>query len=119
MVDKLLIVEDEHETREMLARFISRRGVEVFAAGTGKEAIELFAQHKPTITLLDVKLPDMTGVEVLREIKKIEPSAIAYFVTGTTTADLVFEKNAQELGATGYYSKPINLEDIMKLLESF
>jgi two-component system chemotaxis response regulator CheY len=68
----ILLVNDEAETREMLANIIQRMGPKVVGASTGKEAIELYQETKPDCVFLDIKLPDIEGPQVLEKLKEID-----------------------------------------------
>lgn len=113
----ILLVDDEDETREMLAKVIERKGNKVFSAGCGQKAIELYKEHKPDCVFLDVKLPDIQGPEVLKKLKEIDPQAKVYFITGVSDEDYRLQEKAKELGAEGYLGKPILIEDIFELID--
>lgn len=115
MGKNILLVEDEEFTRVFLARFIERKGITVIAAGTGKQAIEEYKQNSPDCILLDLRLPDMEGIDVLKKIKEINPQAKIYFVSGFD--DDYLQKQAENLGAAGYIQKPISLDDIAAFIE--
>jgi CheY-like chemotaxis protein len=118
MEKTILLVDDEVETRDMLARIISRKGLKVFTAGTGHKAIELYKTHKPTCVFLDVKLPDIQGPEVLEKLKQIDQRAKVYFITGLNDDDYNLQQKAKELGAEGYLGKPMLVEDLFSIIDS-
>jgi CheY-like chemotaxis protein len=72
---KLLLVEDEHVLRELVAQFLRGDGFEVLEAGDGQQAIEVYSAHRPfDVVLLDLNLPIMCGIDVCRRIKNANPS---------------------------------------------
>ena len=71
---KLLIVDDESDIREFARNFFKKRKIEVFVASGGRQALDLIAKENPDLILLDVRMEEMTGIEVLRELRKSNPS---------------------------------------------
>ena len=110
----ILLVEDDNFAREYLTRSIERKGHKVIGAATGYEAIDLYKENKPQCVILDIKLPDIDGKEVLKKLKEIDSQANVYFLSGSE--EIVSESHAKELGATGYLTKPIILEDLMNII---
>jgi len=111
-----LIVDDEVSVRDIIGNFIARKGQQVLKAQTGEEAIALYAKHKPDCVLLDMKLPDINGIEVCRSIKALNPQAKIYFITGID--DNSFRKEAEQFGIVGYLVKPIELDDVAQIIKS-
>jgi len=112
----ILLVDDEDFVRDMLARAIERRGVIVFKAALGQEAIDVYREKKPLCVFLDVKLPDIEGPEVLQKIKEFDPDAKVYFITGLQNQDIL--KKTRGLDSKGVLEKPVTVSDIMKIIES-
>src|SRR2546422_8283205 len=73
----VLVIDDERMMCELLKAVLARHGHEIIMAFTGRDGIALFKQHRPRITLLDLVLPDMNGIQVLQEIRAIDPHAPA------------------------------------------
>jgi len=117
MEKTILLVDDEDDTREILARAIGRKGVKVLSAECGQKGIDLYKEHKPACVFLDVKLPDIEGPEVLKKMKEVDPQAKVYFMTGVSNEDYALQQEAKELGAAGYLGKPILIEDIFKIID--
>ncbi|MDP2923718.1 MAG: response regulator [Candidatus Omnitrophota bacterium] len=111
----ILVVDDEDSLCELLVKAIERKGMPALKAKNGTQAIEIYKKHNPGCVLLDVKLPDMDGIEVFRRIKKFDPQANVYFVSGSDNKD--FKETAKNLGASGYLVKPIVLEDVMTIIK--
>jgi two-component system response regulator (stage 0 sporulation protein F) len=108
----LMIVEDENDIRESLCLFISHRAqIKVFSAANGRQAIDIYKIEKPECVFLDMGLPDMSGLDVLKNIKEINSQARVVIVSGNEEPEN--KAKAKALGAEGYISKPV---DIMALV---
>ncbi len=111
---KLLIVDDELDVREFVANFFRKRKLEVITAKNGEEAINMFSKHLPDLTLLDIKMGDMDGIEVLKKIKEINIHALVIMLTGQMPEDNDAYKRCKELGAIDYIHKPLELDTLEK-----
>ena len=120
MITKMLVVDDEIEICDFLKTFFEERSYKVFTALTGESAIQLVDQENPAIVLLDIKMPGLDGIEVLRRIKTFHPEVKVIMVTAIETRDKIDE--ASRLGADNYITKPLSLEyletDVKDKLES-
>jgi two-component system, NtrC family, response regulator AtoC len=108
--DKILVVDCEQQVRWNLSHAIQSFGLVPIEAPTASSALELFDLQRPAATLLDIELPDGSGLDVLREIKKRQPDAIVIIITGKVLVDETIA--ALRAGAFDFISKPINLEEI-------
>jgi CheY-like chemotaxis protein len=72
MADKVLVVDDEQEIRDLLANFLSTEGYEVIVAANGEEAIELAKRENPQLILLDIEMPGVDGIETCKRLKAEE-----------------------------------------------
>lgn len=115
MPKDILLVDDDNEARDMLGKFIERRGIKVFMAKNGAEALDSYKKNRPSCVFLDVRLPDMDGVTIFLRIREIDSNATIYFVTGSTDG-FYFQKKVKELGADGFLSKPLVLDDIIEVI---
>ena len=106
----ILIVDDEENIRTYLGRSLNKAGFEVDTAQYGKEAINLLLQKHLDVVLLDLNLPDLNGLEVLRELKKIDTDSIVIIITAY--GDINSAVEAMRLGAYDYLTKPFDPEDI-------
>jgi DNA-binding NtrC family response regulator len=102
---KILIVDDEPSLTAAFARYFERTGHDVLRAGTGEEAIAMVEAEHPALMLLDLKLPDMTGLDVLARTREHRP--IVVVVTGH--ADVALAVEAMQGGAEGFLTKPVEL----------
>ena len=106
----VLIIDDEENIRKYLGQSLVRDGFEVHTAQYGKEGINLLMQKHMDVVLLDLNLPDIHGLEVLGEIKKIDVESIIIIITAY--GDINSAVNAMRLGAYDYLTKPFDVEDI-------
>ena len=105
---KLLVVDDEEEICDFLKGFFEERNFEVQVAHSGKDALERIEASQPDVCLLDIKMPDMDGIEALKRIKRTYPKVKVIMVTAIETNEKIEE--AIKLGADNYITKPLSLE---------
>ena len=110
----VLIVDDEALTLRTLGRALGDEGFEVFLASSGEEALQIFADEKPDFALLDVVLPAMNGIEVLRQAKISSPATIILMMSAYHMVDRAVE--AMKLGAYDYLIKPFHVADMVNTL---
>lgn len=117
---KMLVVDDEIEICDFLKTFFEDRSYKVLTALDGETALKVIEQEKPSIVLLDIKMPGLDGMEVLKRIKTFHPATKVIMVTAIETRDKIDE--ATRLGADNYITKPLSLEylesDVKDKLES-
>jgi DNA-binding NtrC family response regulator len=111
----LLIVDDERVTRESCREVAESLGFTALTAESAEQAYKLLDSHDVDIVLLDMKLPRVQGMEVLREIRNRRPSVVVVVITGYATVKSAVE--AMKHGAYDYLAKPFNLEELRLLLE--
>ena len=107
---KVLLVDDEPETLRLVRRILQADGYDVREATDGKQALELFAQDKPELILLDIIIPMVDGIEVLRRIRRVDKVTGIIMVSALTSEKLAVE--AMQAGADDYVSKPFPLKEI-------
>ncbi len=115
MNNTILVIDDERPTLKMFGLFLSVYGYDMLTAENGEEGIEIFRAEKPPIVLTDIKMPGMDGIEVLRRIKKIDPSTEVIVITGHGDMDLAIE--ALNLDATDFLNKPIQRHALEQALQ--
>ena len=111
---KLLIVDDEADVRDFAANFFRKRKIDVATASGGKEALAYLEQNTPDLVLLDVRMGEMTGIEVLRPLRKKGNSVKIIMVTGVEDPDVVEE--AGRLGVCNYVHKPLALDELEQIV---
>jgi len=112
----VLVVDDEDRFRTTLAKMLAFEGLQVAAAAGGQEALKELAARPYDVVLLDVRMPGMSGVEALREIKKLSPLTEVIVLTGHASLDDALE--IIRLGGFDYLFKPCPIEDLLAKIES-
>ncbi|MDP8230199.1 MAG: response regulator [Candidatus Gorgyraea atricola] len=107
---KLLIVDDDLPTSDYLQNFFSKRDYEVFVANEGKSALAIVKEKRPSIVLLDIRMPGPSGIKVLQQIKEIDKNIKVIMMTGVD--EKVVMDLAKESGAADYITKPFSLENL-------
>ncbi|NNM67190.1 MAG: response regulator [Spirochaetales bacterium] len=115
-MDKVLIVDDEQPVLEGLQYLISRQfpDIECLTASTGREAIEIVRLQHPDIVLMDVKMPGMSGIDAIRELKSLSPQTLFILVTAYERFEIA--KEAISLGVQEYLLKPVSKDALLEVL---
>ena len=111
---KVLVVDDEPAAVELLVEFLSSKGYEVLTATNGEEALQRVKEDRPHLVLLDIRMPKMDGMEVLRRIREIDAEMGVIMVTAVNEEDV--GRKALELGAFDYIVKPLDLKYLERSL---
>jgi DNA-binding NtrC family response regulator len=111
---RILLVEDRDSLRRLLARALADDGYEVAAAATGGDAVRLLGERPFDLVLTDLKLPDLSGLEVLAASRQAQPRVPVVVLTGFGTVGAAVE--AMKLGAYDFLEKPLELPDLTKLV---
>jgi putative nucleotidyltransferase with HDIG domain len=111
----ILVVDDEEAIRSALKRFLIGQGYEVVTAATGAEAVQAVQRHKLACVLLDVRLPDASGVELVTPILEAEPSVAILMLTAVNDAQSASQ--AMHRGAMDYLTKPVDLADLHRAIQ--
>ena len=109
---RILVVDDERSMRELLAIVLRREGYEVLLAENGRTAVDLLEREPVDLLISDIKMPDLSGVDVLRAAKKIDQDILGIMVTAFASTETAVE--AMRLGACDYLSKPFDI-DLLKM----
>ena len=112
---KILVIDDEKDIGWLFSKILSEEGYQVLVSLTGEDGISTIKKKKPHLVILDLKLPGMSGIETLREIRKFDKDLLVIVLTAYETAKTAVE--AMKLGAFDYLSKPVNIEKIKTLLK--
>ena len=113
---RVLIVDDEERFRNTMCKLLTVRGVDAQTAGSGPEALEVLKSGSYDVLILDVRMPEMSGVEVLSEIRRINPEIEVIIMTGYASVDTA--KKIMGLGAYDYMLKPYDTEELMEKIEA-
>ena len=105
---KILVVDDNESILNLITDFFSNlKGHTVYAANNAAQAMDLVQQHHPDLALLDIMMPEVHGVELLRQIKRVAPDMKAIMITAVDDEDIAQE--AMAVGAVDYVTKPLDL----------
>lgn len=116
MMYKLLVVDDQSGIRMLLCEVLKKEGYKVFEAANGIQAMEVVVEEKPDLVLLDMKLPGMDGIEVLKLIKEDFPHISVMMMTAYRELNII--EKALELGAVAHFTKPFDLQDIREAIKN-
>ena len=112
---RILIVDDESDLRNLLNHVLTQAGYEVMEAPDGEAALNILRKEKFDIAFLDIQMPNVNGIQVLKHIQKNSPSTKAIMLTGY--ANLKNAMEAKEFGATDFIGKPYKIEDILSTVQ--
>jgi two-component system, NtrC family, response regulator PilR len=107
---RILVVDDEPSMREMLRIVLRRDGYDVTLAQNGRDAQALLAQQPFDLVLSDIRMPDVSGVEVLRTAKELNRDVVFFMMTAYASTDTAVE--AMRLGAVDYFTKPFSMDEL-------
>ena len=111
----ILVIDDEAAQRDVLTGYLKKKGYKIFSASSGKDGIEIVNNNPVDIILSDFKMPDLNGVEVLGQVKKLNPEISFVIVTAYGTVENAVK--AMRLGAFDYISKPVDLDELDLMIE--
>lgn len=107
----ILVVDDEHEFLELMNNRLQKRGFTVVGASTGEKALELVNEQSFDAMVLDVKMPGIDGIEVLRRVKRMKPELPVILLTGHASVEAAMI--GVETGAVDYLLKPVPINDLI------
>jgi DNA-binding NtrC family response regulator len=113
---RLLIVDDELDYLHVLQKRLAKRGLEVVTAGSGSQAIQMLRDHQFEVAVLDLKMQDMDGIEVLKIFKKMDPRLEVIMLTGHGSEQAA--RDGIALGAFDYLTKPCDLEVLFERIQA-
>jgi len=114
MTGRVLVVDDDCDVVEILREFLSAKGYEVLTANDGAEALRKVKEERPHLILLDIQMPRMDGLEVLRQLRQINQEVGVIMITGVNEQEIA--RKAMELGAFDYIVKPLDLPYLQQSL---
>ena len=114
LMSLLLIVDDDEISRWNLTRYFADTDIDVIEARTGTEGLEMVRQHNPDAVILDVMLPDFSGLEVFRQIQELDSRLPVVMITATRSSETVIE--AMKLGAMDFLVKPLRKDSVCELI---
>ena len=111
----ILLVDDEPEVLRLFKRLLCVKGTLILEAQTGAEALKIARQARLDLMILDLKLPDMSGTEVLRRMRRIDTSVPVIIVTSHGSVETV--RASMELGAFDYLTKPFDNQEVRRVAQ--
>ena len=111
---RVLVVDDDPRARELLRDFLTAKDYDVIEAATGAEGLKRLREDRPHLILLDINLPDISGLDVLREAKAHDPAVGVIMVTGMHEEEI--GRQAMRDGAFDFITKPMDLQYLEKSL---
>jgi len=114
---QVLLLDDEEGIRSELNEFLSSREFSVFEASTPSEAFQILSTYPVDIAILDIRLPEISGIEVLQEIRRCYPNIANIMMSGHGDMETVID--ALRMGAVDYFKKPFGLKDIYQTIEKY
>lgn len=115
MAHTLLLVDDEEKVLEFMEPFLRQEGFQIVTAKTGKEALQKSKEKSPSLVVLDWMLPEMSGIEVCRELRKMGRMGIIMVTARTEETDKII---GLEVGADDYITKPFSLRELAARIRS-
>lgn len=119
MPRKILIVEDNQDSRELVVKVLKNKGYQTIEAADGEEALEKIAAEKPDLILLDISIPKIDGYEVAKRLKSQEEFKDIPIVALTAHAMKGDREKVIVAGFEGYISKPINVRELPEQVRSY
>lgn len=113
---KILVVDDSRMARRMLRRILEPAGYEVLEAENGMSALERFFLDRPDLVMLDLAMEGMSGFDVLRKLREIEPQARV--VIATADIQKMTRQLAEEAGAAGFVTKPFVPDEVLDIVRA-
>lgn len=113
-MSKVLVVDDDRTVQHLISRAFADDPIEVLTAGTAREGLERIQADRPDVALLDIMLPEITGLELFKEIQQIDSKLPVIFITAGGTSETAIE--AMKLGAYDYLLKPLDLNRTKQLI---
>src|SRR5215467_10965027 len=117
--NRILIVEDNPINLTLLRQLLKAHGYEVLGTPEGLQALDLAREEQPDLILIDIRLPDISGLEVTRRLKQEDRTKTIPIIAVTALATPEYEKEGLEGGCDAYIPKPITLGNFLGTLESF
>jgi DNA-binding response OmpR family regulator len=111
---KVLIVDDDRDIVQIVTTMLEGRGWQIDVAYGGNEALEKVSASRPDVILLDIMMPGMNGIEVLKKIKKIDANARIIMITAF--GDVESYLDSMELGAYEYINKPFETNELLEMV---
>lgn len=117
MKGKILIVDDQFGIRILLNEVFQKEGYKTFQAANGNQALEIVTRESPDLVLLDMKIPGMDGIEILKRMKKLNQDIRVIIMTAYGELDMIQE--AKDLGALTHFAKQFDIDDLREAVKKY
>lgn len=117
MSEKILVVDDQLGIRILLNEILQKEGYQTFQAANGLQALAILEKHAPDLVLLDMKIPGMDGLEILKRMKEKEPDIRVIIMTAYGELEMIQASN--ELGALAHFPKPFDIKEIRQAVKKY
>jgi len=118
-VAHLLVVDDEEPIRALFGEFLTHHGHTVRFASNGRNALEIFKNENFDVVITDLLMPEMEGIETIREMRRLKPTAKIIAISGGGTGKAAnYLLMAKKLGANRTFDKPVPLHELQKVIET-
>nr|2JVI_A Chain A, Sporulation initiation phosphotransferase F [Bacillus subtilis] len=117
MNEKILIVDDQYGIRILLNEVFNKEGYQTFQAANGLQALDIVTKERPDLVLLDMKIPGMDGIEILKRMKVIDENIRVIIMTAYGELDMIQE--SKELGALTAFAKPFDIDEIRDAVKKY
>lgn len=116
MEGKILIVDDQYGISVLLHEVFQKEGYQTFQAANGFQALDIVKKDNPDLVVLDMKIPGMDGIEILKHVKEIDESIKVILMTAYGELDMIQE--AKDLGALMHFAKPFDIDEIRQAVRN-
>ncbi|USL45108.1 response regulator [Priestia megaterium] len=117
LAEKILIVDDQYGIRILLTEVLQKEGYTTFQAANGFQAIDITKEQAPDLVLLDMKIPGMDGIEILKRLKQHDETIKVIIMTAYGELDMIQE--AKDLGALTHFARPFDIDEIRKVVREY
>ncbi|KIN37567.1 hypothetical protein B4073_3687 [Bacillus subtilis] len=117
MSEKILIVDDQYGIRILLNEVFNKEGYQTFQAANGLQALAIVTKERPDLVLLDMKIPGMDGIEILKRMKVIDENIRVIIMTAYGELDMIQE--SKELGVLTHFAKPFDIDEIRDAVKKY
>ncbi|AQX53158.1 two-component system response regulator [Priestia flexa] len=117
MTEKILIVDDQYGIRILLTEVLQKEGYQTFQAANGFQAIDIAKKQQLDLVLLDMKIPGMDGIEILKRLKGYDKTIKVIIMTAYGELDMIQE--AKDLGALTHFAKPFDIDEIRQVVREY
>ncbi|MGO4901530.1 response regulator [Bacillus sp. GM2] len=117
MNEKILIVDDQYGIRVLLNEVFNKEGYKTFQAANGIQALDIVKNQRPDLVLLDMKIPGMDGIEILKRMKVIDEGIRVIIMTAYGELDMIQE--SKELGALTHFAKLFDIDEIRDAVKTY